>query len=172
MLVIYMGGLALIRRIAQLPGYIWAIVCGFLLISTCSGIIVYCVRAVDGDTIVVSNGTGLEKVRLIGVDTPETKHPTKPIDPFGYISWKATTSAVFNSWVVLEFDGEPKRDRYGRLLAYVWVHELFLNAELVRYGYGVAYTRFPFSYKRDFIELEDEARSYHRGLWGLPDREQ
>ena len=124
-----------------------------------------CIRAVDGDTLVVDlNGTR-EKVRLIGVDTPETVHPSKPVQHFGKEASAFTKWMAAGKKVRLEYDGQ-KRDRYGRLLAYVYLQDgTFLNAEIIRQGYGFAYTRFPFKYMDQFRQHEKEAREASRGLW-------
>ncbi len=120
-------------------------------------------RVVDGDTLVLQND---ERVRLIGVDTPETKHPTKPVEPFGPEASSFTKRAVEGKVVQLKFDRE-KRDRYQRLLAYVYLDDWCLNEEIIRAGYSKCITRYPFdrSMKARFKLAEDEARSSGRGLW-------
>ncbi len=120
-------------------------------------------RVVDGDTLRVDRR---EKVRLIGVDTPETKHPTKPVQYFGKEASQFTQHEVEHRFVTLKFD-RHQRDKYGRLLAYVYRQpdHFFLNAELIKQGYGFAYTRFPFKYMEEFRQYEREARSEGRGLW-------
>jgi len=124
-------------------------------------------RVVDGDTILVRDGDVLTTVRLIGVDTPETVHPRKPVERFGKEAAAFTKRTLENESVRLEFDNE-RFDRYGRLLAYVYRASdgLFVNEELIRQGYGHAYTRFPFRYLDRFRRLEAEARENGRGLWG------
>jgi len=124
-----------------------------------------CIRAVDGDTLVVDLNGSREKVRLIGVDTPETVHPSKPVQHFGKEASAFTKRMAAGKRVRLEYDGQ-KRDRYGRLLAYVYLQDgTFLNAEIVKQGYGFAYTRFPFKYMEQFRQYEREAREASRGLW-------
>lgn len=124
-----------------------------------------CTRAVDGDTLVVDLNGSREKVRLIGVDTPETVHPSKPVQHFGKEASAFTKRMAAGKRVRLEYDGQ-KRDRYGRLLAYVYLQDgTFLNAEIIRQGYGFAYTRFPFKYMDQFRQHEREAREALRGLW-------
>ena len=119
-------------------------------------------RVIDGDTLLLTNG---EKVRLIGVDTPETKHPQKPVERFGKEAYLFTKRMVEGKEVRLEFDWQ-KRDKYGRLLAYVYLTDgTFLNAEIIKQGYGFAYTRFPFKYLEEFRKYEREARDNKRGLW-------
>lgn len=121
------------------------------------------IRVVDGDTLVLQND---ERVRLIGVDTPETKHPSKPVEPFGPEASSFTKRAVEGKVVRLKFDRE-KRDRYQRLLAYVYLDEWCLNEELIRAGYSQCVTRYPFdrSMEARFQLAEDEARGSRRGIW-------
>jgi len=122
-------------------------------------------RVVDGDTIIVRYRGKTERVRLIGVDTPETVHPNKPVEYFGKEASAFTKKLLpAGTRVRLEFDWQP-RDKYGRLLAYVYVGTTFVNAEIVRQGYGHAYTRFPFKYLEDFRRYEREAREAGRGMW-------
>ncbi len=136
-----------------------------------------CTRVVDGDTIVVE---GIGKVRLIGVDTPETVHPKKPVEYFGKEASNFTKRMVEGKKVRLEYDWQ-KKDKYRRTLAYVYVMtndvrdmpefkdrasiELMLNAELIKQGYGHAYTRYPFKYLEQFRKYEREARENRIGLW-------
>jgi micrococcal nuclease len=124
-----------------------------------------CVRVIDGDTIVVDVNGVLEKVRLIGVDSPETVHPEKPVEYFGKEASQFTKRMVEGKLIRLEYDWQ-RRDRYGRLLAYVYLEDgTFLNAEIVRQGYGFAYTKYPFKYLEEFREYEKKAREAGRGLW-------
>lgn len=124
-----------------------------------------CTRAVDGDTIIVKIAGVKERVRLIGVDTPETKHPKKPIQYFGKEASAFTKQMVEGKKVRLEFD-QNQRDRYKRLLAYVYLEDgTFLNAEIIKQGYGYAYTMFYFKYWKQFIEFEREAGIRKRGFW-------
>ncbi|MDP2968258.1 MAG: thermonuclease family protein [Deltaproteobacteria bacterium] len=119
-------------------------------------------RVIDGDTLLLTNG---ERVRLIGVDTPETKHPQKPVQRFGKEAYLFTKRMVEGKEVRLEFDWQ-RRDKYGRLLAYVYLTDgAFLNAEIIKQGYGFAYTKYPFKYLDEFGGYEKEARENRRGLW-------
>jgi micrococcal nuclease len=119
-------------------------------------------RVVDGDTLLLING---ERVRLIGVDTPETKHPQKPVEYFGKEAYLFTKKMVDGKEARFEFERQ-KRDRYGRLLAYVYLLDgTFLNAEIIKQGYGFAYTRFPFKHMEEFRRYERDARENRRGLW-------
>jgi micrococcal nuclease len=124
-----------------------------------------CTRVIDGDTIIVDIDGKQERVRLIGVDTPETVHPSKPVEYFGKEASEFTKSMVEGKKVRLEFDWQ-RRDKYGRLLAYTYLEDgTFLNAEIIKQGYGFAYTRFPFKYLEEFRQYEREARENGRGLW-------
>jgi micrococcal nuclease len=119
-------------------------------------------RAVDGDTIVLVNK---DRVRLIGVDTPELHHPRKPVQYYAEESYRFTQKIVEGKTVRLEYDWQ-RRDRYGRLLAYVYLPDgTFLNAELIRQGYGHAFTKYPFKYLDEFRRFEREARESGKRLW-------
>lgn len=120
-------------------------------------------RVVDGDTLVLEPGW---RVRLLGVDTPETKHPDRPVEPLGPEATEFTRRFVEGRDIRLEFDRE-RRDAYHRILAYVYVNDRLLNEELVRAGYSEAEVAFPLkgSMKRRLLEAEEEARRHDRGLW-------
>jgi micrococcal nuclease len=120
-------------------------------------------RVIDGDTLVVE---GVGTVRLIGVDTPETVDPRRPVQYFGREASDFTKQLATGKPVRLEFDRD-RTDRYGRTLAYVYLQpeDLLLNAEIIRQGYGFAYTVFPFQMMDLFRALEREARASGRGLW-------
>ena len=122
-------------------------------------------RVVDGDTLVVDG----EKVRLIGIDTPESVKPGTPVECFAKKASAFTRQLVNHRRVRLVTDVE-KRDRYGRLLAYVYRRgdDLFVNAELVRRGYATPATFPPNVRHRDeFARLAREAREAGRGLWSV-----
>jgi endonuclease YncB( thermonuclease family) len=129
----------------------------------------YVTRVVDGDTIYVIIGGRMESVRYIGINTPETHHPTRGREPGGEAATEANRRLVDGRWVTLVLDVQ-QRDRYGRLLAYVWVGERFVNAELVHQGYAQAATYPPNVKHADyFVKLERGARESRRGLWkGAP----
>ena len=125
------------------------------------------IRVVDGDTIVVSPN---EKVRLIGVDTPETVHPKKAVACFGKQAKQFAHDAVEGKTIRLVLDKvnteRLHKDRYGRTLAYVFLENgTMLNRELIREGYAHAYTRFPFRYLVEFRQIERAARTQGLGLW-------
>ena len=123
------------------------------------------VRVIDGDTIEVSMGGELYKVRYIGIDTPETKHPEKPVEWMGQEASTKNEGLVGGKIVELEKD-VSETDRYGRLLRYVWVGDLMVNAELVRLGYAAVSTYPPdVKYQDLFLRLQKEAREAGVGLW-------
>ena len=124
-------------------------------------------RAVDGDTLEVRIAGRIEKVRLIGVDTPESVHPNKPVEHFGKESSAFLRRLATGRRVVLRDDPEARnRDRYGRLLRYVFLEDRTLvNAEIIRLGYGHAYVKYPFSRMEEFRDYERQARRRGLGLW-------
>jgi micrococcal nuclease len=123
-------------------------------------------QIVDGDTIDVEIEGQRERVRYIGINTPETKHPTRGVEPYGPEAAEANKRLVAGQTVHLELDVE-RRDRYGRLLAHVYVGEVMVNAELVRQGYAQVATFPPnVKYQELFLRLQREAREAGRRLWG------
>lgn len=133
-------------------------------------------RVIDGDTLKLSNG---EKIRLIGIDTPEKYYGKKllrdarrdgkdirTIQGMGSKASKFVKEIIGNKRVRLEFDAE-KRDRYGRVLAYVYLDDgTFLNAKIVEEGYAQVFTVPPnVKYADRFLELQREARKNKKGLW-------
>lgn len=128
-------------------------------------------RVVDGDTINVLYQGKDEPVRLIGIDTPELHHPSKPVMYYAQEAYEFTKEMVDGKMVRLEFDKGnlylKHRDKYNRLLAYVYLKDgTFLNAEIVKQGYGFAYTNFPFKYMDAFRKYQQEAMENEAGLWG------
>jgi micrococcal nuclease len=123
------------------------------------------VRVVDGDTIHVRLGERVEKVRYIGVNTPEVHHPRKGEEPGGRAAMAVNRTLVDGRKVLLETDVQA-RDRYGRLLAYVWVGDVMVNAELLRRGYAQVMTIPPnVRHQALFVKLQRDARDAERGLW-------
>jgi micrococcal nuclease len=134
-----------------------------------SALLGYVTRVLDGDTIYVQIGGQIEKVRYIGVNTPEIHHPTKGTEPYGAAAREANRRLVEGRWVTLVLDVQP-RDRFGRLLAYVYIGNRFVNAELVWQGYAEAATYPPnVRYADYFVDLQRRAREAKRGLWADPD---
>lgn len=127
-------------------------------------------RVVDGDTFVARIGDRDVQIRLIGVDTPETVKPGTPIECFGPEASDFTKSILQEgSRVRLARDIEA-RDKYGRLLAYVYVgpDEVFLNRALIEQGFATAYPYPPNTAHADeFNAAERDARAARLGLWGF-----
>ena len=123
----------------------------------------------DGDTLKIEYEGNSETIRLIGVDTPETVHPSRPVEPFGPEASAFTKNLLIGEEVYLRF-GNEERGKYDRLLAYVFRSPdgLFVNLELVRQGYGHAYVKYPFEYMELFRQYESKARRFGKGLWSLP----
>lgn len=125
------------------------------------------VRVVDGDTVHVRVGERLEKVRYIGVNTPEVHHPRKGEEPGGREAHAVNRRLVEGKRVRLELDVQS-HDRYRRLLAYVWAGETMINAELIRLGYAQVMTIPPnVRHQALFLKLQRDARESRRGLWRL-----
>ena len=123
------------------------------------------VGVIDGDTIKIEFKGQIEFVRLIGVDTPETVHPNKPVEPFGPAASAFTTNLLTGETVYLRF-GEEQRDSYGRMLAYVYRASdgFFVNLELVCRGYGRT-TSFEHKYTKQFQQCQEQAQEDRKGLW-------
>ena len=120
------------------------------------------IRAVDGDTIEIEGG---EKVRYIGIDTPETVDPRKPVQCFGVEASKKNKELVEGKMVRLEKD-ITDRDKYNRLLRYIYVGDTFINLELVKQGFAYSYSYPPdIKHQDQFVKAQQEAREANRGLW-------
>jgi micrococcal nuclease len=123
------------------------------------------VRVVDGDTIDVVRGSDSDTVRLLGINTPETHHPTKPVECFGPEAAAFTEEQLAGRSVQLEDDIEG-RDRYGRRLAYVVVDGERFNDELLRRGYARLLVIEPnHAHARTMLREELDAKRAGRGLW-------
>lgn len=118
---------------------------------------------VDGDTIKIEQ---LGTLRLIGIDTPETKHPSKPVECFGKEASEFATTTLLNKQVYLEFDPAQRIDKYNRTLAYVFREDgFFYNKESVSQGYAFSYTQYPHPRLEEFNSSQNEARGSKSGLW-------
>lgn len=122
----------------------------------------------DGDTFGVDMNGTKETIRLIGVDTPETRDPRKPVQCYGQAAATFTTQLLSGQRVRLEADPlSTNRDRYSRLLRYAYTADnRLVNAEIIKHGYGFAYTSFPFGKADEFKRYEQAAREAGKGLWG------
>ncbi|MBI3671210.1 thermonuclease family protein [Candidatus Azambacteria bacterium] len=120
-------------------------------------------RVVDGDTILLDNG---ERVRYIGMDTPESVKPDSPVECFGKEASERNKELVLGKTVRLKKDVSEK-DAYGRLLRYVYIDDTFVNLELVDEGYAKAYTKKPdVKYSGIFKEAERKAKEKKLNMWG------
>ncbi len=121
------------------------------------------IRVIDGDTIEIEGG---KKVRYIGIDTPESKHPSKPVQCFSAEATKKNKELVEGKEVRLETD-VSETDRYGRLLRYVYVGDDFINNLLVSEGFAQS-SAYPPDIKHQsiFDESQRLARENSKGLWG------
>lgn len=141
--------------------WLLAIIFLLLLVSGCQSppTTARVIRVIDGDTIVIE---GNYRVRYIGIDTPEV-HPQ--VEAFGLEAWQANRELVEDKIVRLEVD-VSEVDKYGRLLRYVYVDDIFVNAELVKQGLAYVQAYPPDTRHQDYLEkLEQEARQAGRGMW-------
>jgi micrococcal nuclease len=130
-------------------------------------------RVVDGDTIEISPAIdGVEDVRLIGIDTPETVDPEEEVEPYGPEASAFATEELAGRKVHLEFD-EEKVDQYDRLLAYVYADSSMFNEDLLEEGYAQAYPYPPNTkYEGRFADAQADAMAAGIGIWGLTFNEQ
>jgi micrococcal nuclease len=121
-------------------------------------------RVVDGDTLVLADPA--ERVRLIGANAPESVKPNWPVEPYGPEAAAFTREFLAGGQIRLEFDGSP-RDKYGRILAYVYVGDRMLNEELIRAGLARAEMQYHYSaaMKSRFRRAEAQAKAARRGIW-------
>ena len=134
-------------------------------------------KVVDGDTIDIDVPDGKynhTRIRLWGIDTPETKNPEVGVMYFGPEASEFTRELAFEKQVTIFLDeGNNTRDKYGRLLAYVKLpDDRFLNEVLLSEGFAYADTRFQHSFYHKYKQLEATARSQKRGLWEKVTRDQ
>lgn len=125
-------------------------------------------KVVDGDTIDVDIDGEIERLRLIGINTPETVDPRKSVECFGREASNKAKELLLNQFVTLEADSsQGERDRYGRLLRYVYLpDETNFNLYMIKAGYANEYTYSkPYRYQTRFKLAEQEARLLKRGLW-------
>lgn len=124
---------------------------------------------IDGDTVDVQIDGKTERLRLIGIDTPETKDPRKPVQCYGREA-SARTAAILSPGrsVILEADpSQGERDKYGRLLRYVWLDKsTCFNLMMIRDGYAFEYTYgTPYKYQSNFKAAQKTAETAQSGLW-------
>lgn len=131
------------------------------------------IKVIDGDTLVIFMDGKNVTIRLIGIDTPETVDPRKPVQCFGKEASKKAKQILSDTEVRIELDpSQGELDKYGRLLAYVYVpanvrpEGILVNEYLISEGYAHEYTyNIPYKYQKDFQAAETTAREQNRGLW-------
>lgn len=131
------------------------------------------VKVIDGDTIDITKDGSTVRVRLIGIDTPETVDPRKPVQCFGMEASDKAKQLMAGTSVRIETDpSQGTYDKYGRLLAYVYVpanirpEGILVNEYLIAEGYAHEYTyNIPYKYQAVFKQAEREAREQKKGLW-------
>jgi len=162
-LIKYLSGVAVFVLLA----YVWPFIQAKLESHKVLSAGEYAVTKVaDGDTIEINMGGTLERVRMIGVDTPETHKPGAPVQCYGPQASDYTTRLLDGQAVRLEADPMgDNRDRYDRLLRYVYFNDMLVNKQLIEQGYGFAYISFPFSKKVEFMQAQFAASGKKLGLW-------
>lgn len=126
------------------------------------------VKVIDGDTIDVQQNNEIGRVRLLGINTPESVDPRRPVECFGKEASKYMKSIASDQEVYLETDSaQSKYDKYGRLLAYVYLLDgQMLNRKMIADGYAYEYTYDKsYKYQKDFKEFQNFAKNEARGLW-------
>jgi micrococcal nuclease len=128
------------------------------------------VKVVDGDTVKIKLHNGqVETVRLLLIDTPETVHPSKPVQPFGPEASQFSKKLMPPGTKIEVEPGISERDKYGRLLAYFYINGESVNKKLIEKGLArVAYVYAPNTkYIDEFRELQDQARQKKAGIWSI-----
>jgi len=120
-------------------------------------------EVIDGDTVRLSDG---DVVRILGIDTPETKDPRKPVQCFGQEASTKMTELTEGKKVILLVDSsQGDKDKYERLLRYIYIGSTDIGAEMIKEGYAYAYTKYPVDKTDEYKALENQARENKKGLW-------
>ena len=126
------------------------------------------IRIIDGDTVEILYEDQITSVQLVGVNAPETTaNPNQPPEPYGEQATAFLREFLLDKSIYLRFD-ISKRDKYNRLLGYVYraSDSIFVNLEIIREGYGRVDTRYPFKHEEMFMSYESHAKAARKGLWG------
>lgn len=125
------------------------------------------IKVIDGDTVDVDISGKTQRLRLIGIDTPETNDPRKPVECFAKEAKSKLTELLTNKQVKLEADAsQDNRDKYDRLLRYIILDGKNVNKQLIEEGYAFEYTyKIPYKFQREFKAAENNARASAKGLW-------
>ncbi len=156
--------------------FLWAVTIAFLSGSISAtkpecdcapkGRMAFVERVIDGDTIVLEGG---ERVRYIGIDTPESVHPRRPVEPFAIEAAKLNKNLVEGKRLFILTGVKPK-GRYGRTLAYVFAGDVFVNARLVKEGLAREKAHPPnVTFQPLFVTLQDKAEFNRKSIWSIPD---
>ena len=125
-------------------------------------------KVVDGDTVKLNIDGNEETIRLIGIDTPETVHPSRPVECFGIEASNYAKEKLSDQYVELEKDpSQGEVDRYGRTLGYIILpNGDNFNEQIIKDGYAYEYTyRDSYKYQKEFMQAEEYARDNKLGLW-------
>lgn len=124
-------------------------------------------KVVDGDTVRIALNNKTETIRLIGINTPETVDPRREVECYGKEASNRTKELLTGKQVILESDiSQDTRDRYGRLLVYVWADGININKQLIADGFAYEYTyETPYKYQPEFKEAQRLAQNAKKGLW-------
>jgi micrococcal nuclease len=167
LLILCFGGYKAITQINKNPSVTSSASLGLKMDNETKYTAAQVTEVVDGDTIHVLIDNKKETVRLVLVDTPETKHPTKPIEPFGPEASQFTKDLLAGKQVKLVPDVSV-RDRYGRLLMYVWVDDRMVNELLLEKGLArVAVFPPDVKYLEAFRAIQKKAQEAELGIWSL-----
>jgi len=121
------------------------------------------IRVIDGDTMEIDHG---DKVRFIGINSPEAKDPRKGLECYSQEAYEKTKELLEGKTVILETD-ISERDVFGRKLAYVWLEDVLINQLLIAQGYAQSSTYPPdVKYQQIFLETQQKAKKERKGLWG------
>ena len=126
------------------------------------------VKVIDGDTVNISKDGEIITLRLIGLDTPETVHPSKPVECFGREASDRAKAILTGKQVRIETESsQGEYDKYGRTLAYIHLEDgTHFNKDMIEEGYGYEYTYdLPYKYQAEFKQAQQEAQVNKRGLW-------
>lgn len=124
-------------------------------------------KVIDGDTFRVATDEGTATIRMIGIDTPETKDPRRPVECFGQEASDKLKELIEGQTVRLEPDPtQDDKDKYGRLLRYVFLNETNINKQMIAEGYAFEYTyQIPYQQQAEFQQAERDAEAAQKGLW-------
>jgi micrococcal nuclease len=125
-------------------------------------------KVVDGDTLDIDYDGVVERVRLIGINTPESVDPRRPVECYGKEASDYAKDILEGEQVKIEFDNsQQRRDQYDRLLAYVYLDDgQMVNRKMIADGYAYEYTyNTPYKYQSEFKSLQAIAKNLNRGLW-------